>query len=91
MLAQSCLTKFQVPQLYITLPASTQSAPKSLKGFDNVNFTAGQSKAVTMQLSRYDLSIWNVVTQRWTIPTGTIGLSIGASSRDIRLTGSITI
>jgi beta-glucosidase len=81
----------QVPQLYITLPASAQSAPKNLKGFDNVDFTAGQSKTITMQLSRYDLSIWNVVTQRWQVPTGTIGISIGASSRDVRLTGSITV
>ncbi|KAF9457106.1 beta-glucosidase [Collybia nuda] len=81
----------EVPQLYITLPASAQSAPKNLKGFDNINISAGQSKVVTMQLSRYDLAIWNVVTQRWSIPTGTIGLSVGASSRDVRLTGSFTV
>ncbi|KAF5311920.1 hypothetical protein D9619_003054 [Psilocybe cf. subviscida] len=80
----------EVPQLYLTLPTSTNSPPKSLKGFDNVFLTPGQTKTVTMQLSRFDLSIWNVVRQAWTIPSGQTGISIGASSRDIRLTGSIT-
>ncbi|GLB36355.1 putative beta-glucosidase [Lyophyllum shimeji] len=81
----------EVPQLYTTPPASTQSAPKNLKGFDSVYLTPGQTKTVTMQLSRYDLSFWNVNSQRWQVPTGNHGISIGASSRDIRLTGSLTV
>ncbi|KAF8167900.1 beta-glucosidase [Crassisporium funariophilum] len=80
----------EIPQLYILPPASANSPPKSLKGFDSVYLTPGQTKSVTMQLSRFDLSIWNVVNQRWQIPTGQMGISIGASSRDIRLTGSVT-
>ena len=62
----------------------------NLKGFDSIAITAGDSTTVTMQLSRFDLSIWNVVTQRYEVPSGTIGISVGASSRDIRLTGSFT-
>ncbi|KAF8078406.1 beta-glucosidase, partial [Lyophyllum atratum] len=81
----------EIPQLYTTPPTSIQSAPKNLKGFDSVYLTPGQSKTVTMQLSRYDLSFWNVVSQRWQVPAGTHGISIGASSRDIRLTGSMTV
>ena len=50
----------------------------------------GGTTSVSMQLSRYDLSFWDVVSQRWTIPAGTTGVSVGASSRDIRLKGSIT-
>ncbi|KAJ7594941.1 beta-glucosidase [Mycena floridula] len=81
---------YEIPQLYLTLPASANSAPKALKGFDSVFVSPGQSVSVTMQLSRFDLSIWDVVNQRWQIPAGTTSISIGASSRDIRLTGSIT-
>ncbi|KAG6911800.1 hypothetical protein DXG01_000047 [Tephrocybe rancida] len=81
----------EIPQLYTTPPTSTQSAPKNLKGFDSIYLTPGQSKTVTMQLSRYDLSFWEVVSQRWTVPSGTHGISVGASSRDIRLTGSFTV
>ncbi|KAJ6584239.1 glycosyl hydrolase family 3 C-terminal domain-containing protein [Mycena sp. CBHHK59/15] len=36
----------EVPQLYLTFPASANSAPKNLKGFDSVFVGAGQSVAV---------------------------------------------
>lgn len=84
------LMQYQIPQLYLSLPASTNSAPKSLKGFDSVFLTPGQTKTVTLKLSRYDFSFWNVAAQRWQVPTGATGISIGASSRDIRLMGSLT-
>ncbi|TFK40959.1 glycoside hydrolase family 3 protein [Crucibulum laeve] len=80
----------EIPQLYISPPASANSAPRNLKGFDSIYLTPGQSTTVSLQLSRYDLSIWNVVTQRWQIPSGATGILVGASSRDIRLTGSVT-
>ncbi|KAF9569768.1 beta-glucosidase [Agrocybe pediades] len=80
----------EIPQLYVSLPASANSPPKALKGFDSVFLTPGQTKTVTLQLSRFDLSVWNVVKQRWEVPSGTTGISIGGSSRDIRLTGSVT-
>ncbi|KAF8128494.1 beta-glucosidase [Mycena galopus ATCC 62051] len=79
----------EVPQLYLTFPASANTAPKNLKGFDNVFIGAGQSTTVSMTLSRFDFSTWNVATQRWEIVTGTTTISIGASSRDIRLTGTV--
>ncbi|KAF8649775.1 hypothetical protein AX16_005541 [Volvariella volvacea WC 439] len=81
----------EIPQLYLSLPANTNSPPRILKGFDSVYLSPAQSKSVTFQLSRYDLSIWDVTAQRWRIPAGTIGISIGASSRDIRLTSSISL
>ncbi|KAF9056377.1 glycoside hydrolase family 3 protein [Panaeolus papilionaceus] len=80
----------EIPQLYISLPASSNSPPKSLKGFDSIYLTPGQTKTVTMQLSRFDLSIWDTARQRWQIPSGSIGIQVGASSRNIRLTGTIS-
>ncbi|KAJ7674294.1 beta-glucosidase [Mycena rosella] len=79
----------EVPQLYLTFPTSANSAPKNLKGFDSVSVGVGQSVSVSMMLSRFDFSTWNVVNQRWEVATGTTTISIGASSRDIRLTGTI--
>ena len=81
----------QVPQLYVSFPASTNSPPSILKGFDSVFLAAGQSTKVTFQLSRYDLSIWNVVTQRWEVPKGTIGINVGASSRKLSLKTTISV
>ena len=71
------------------MPASTNEPPSLLRGFDSVFLTPGQSKTVTFQLTRYDLSIWDVVSQRWVIPSGTFGINVGASSRDFRLKGSV--
>ncbi|KAF7345699.1 Glycoside hydrolase family 3 protein [Mycena venus] len=79
----------EIPQLYLTFPASANSAPKNLKGFDSVFVGVGQSVSVSLTLSRFDFSTWNVLTQRWEVVTGTTTISIGASSRDIRLTGTI--
>ncbi|KAI0361769.1 beta-glucosidase [Trametes cingulata] len=80
----------EVPQLYTSPPASAQSAPLNLKGFDAVFLNPGESKMVTFQLSRYDFSIWDVVGQRWEIAKGVTGISVGASSRNLKLKGSIT-
>ncbi|KAK1229387.1 hypothetical protein PQX77_007564 [Marasmius sp. AFHP31] len=79
----------EVPQLYITLPSSANAAPRNLKGFDSVFIAPGQSKSVSLQLSRFDFSVWNTNTQRWEIPSGQATIAIGASSRDIRLNGTI--
>jgi beta-glucosidase len=79
----------QIPQLYVSLPAATNSPPRVLKGFDSVFVAPGQSQGVTISLSRFDLAMWDVVQQRWQVPAGKIGISIGASSRDIRLSGSL--
>ncbi|KDR74106.1 hypothetical protein GALMADRAFT_227804 [Galerina marginata CBS 339.88] len=80
----------EIPQLYLSLPASAKSPSKMLKGFDSVFLTPGQTTTVTMQLSRLDFSVWDAVNQRWQIPSGQTGISIGASSRNILLTGSVT-
>lgn len=80
----------QVPQLYTSPPASANSAPFNLKGFDSVFLEPSESQVVTFNLSRMSFSVWDVVSQRWEIPTGVTEISVGASSRDLRLKGSIT-
>ena len=60
-----------------------------LRGFSNVELQPGQTKTVTITLSRYDLSIWDVEKQGWKKPDGKVGVTVGASSRDGRLKGKI--
>ncbi|KAG0694111.1 glycoside hydrolase family 3 protein [Suillus ampliporus] len=78
-----------IPQLYIHHPPSAAEPPSILKGFTNVEVSPGQTTSVSITLSRYDLSIWDVVRQGWAKPEGTITFSVGASSRDFRLDGVI--
>lgn len=81
----------EIPQLYLTFPASAKSPPYVLKGFDSISLNAGETKTVTFKLSRYDISVWDTVSQRWVIPSGKFTVTVGASSRDRRLTGSFTV
>lgn len=46
---------------------------------------------MTITLSRYDLSVWDVVRQGWAKPKGKITFSVGASSRDFRLKGTVPV
>ena len=62
-----------------------------LRGFSDVLLEPGQSETVTMTLSRYDLSIWDSLAQGWRKPEGKFTFSVGASSRDFRLKGSIPL
>ncbi|TLD18363.1 DNA mismatch repair protein Msh6 [Venturia nashicola] len=82
-----------VPQLYINLPseAGAGTPPRQLRGFEKVKLAAGESKQVEFALMRRDLSYWDIVLQEWIIPSGEIGVEVGFSSRDVKLTGSLAI
>lgn len=78
----------EVTQLYMAIP---NSPPKQLRGFEKTRLLPGCSSVVRFELTRRDLSIWDVETQQWTIQDGFYTVFVGASSRDIRLTGSIQV
>ena len=82
----------EVAQLYITLPSSAPSAPpKQLRGFAKLKLAPGASGTATFNLRKRDLSYWDSRQQNWIVPSGSFGVSVGASSRDIRLKGTITV
>lgn len=78
----------EVPQLYVGIP---NSPVRQLRGFDRVALRPGQKKTVTFALTRRDLSIWDVVVQQWRLQNGTYPIYVGASSRDLRLNGTLTV
>jgi beta-glucosidase len=76
----------EVVQLYLGIP----NAPvKQLRGFDKVALEVGESATVHFELTRRDLSIWDTVQQSWVLQSGKYTVYVGASSRDIRLSGSL--
>lgn len=79
----------EIPQMYLGFPTSAGEPPKVLRGFDDVLLTPGQITTVSMALNERDLSIWDTPSQSWVRPQGTFTVYVGASSRDIRLTGSL--
>jgi beta-glucosidase len=78
----------EVAQLYIGIP---NSPPKQLRGFDKAMIGPGASVTFVFQLTRRDLSVWDTEKQAWNLQSGEYNVYVGASSRDIRLTGKINI
>jgi hypothetical protein len=81
----------EIPQLYIHHPPSANEPPSLLKGFTDIYLKAGESKTVALTLSRFDLSVWDVVQQGWVKPDGEITFTVGASSRDGRVNGTLPL
>nr|WAP05612.1 beta-glucosidase [Talaromyces funiculosus] len=89
-----------VPQVYLSFPSfqtnvSDDGLPtpvKVLRGFDRTDdLKAGQRVTLTFNLRRMDVSSWDVVQQEWVIPSGDFGVLAGWSSRDLPLSGSLTL
>ncbi|KUI65235.1 putative beta-glucosidase M [Cytospora mali] len=81
----------EVPQLYITIPYDDTPA-KQLRGFQRIGPLAPlQSGQAVFELTRRDLSIWDVVAQQWRLNKGEYQVFVGASSRDFKLNGTFTI
>jgi beta-glucosidase len=81
----------EVPQLYLAFPASAGEPVRVLRGFASVELAAGASAPVRLELAPRDMSIWDVGAYAWALQSGEFTVTIGASSRDFRLTGSFTL
>lgn len=90
----------EVAQLYVGVPGaggegllSDPDAPvRQLRGFAKVGpLVPGQAREAVFELTRRDLSVWDVVAQQWRLRRGTYRVWVGASSRDLRLEGSIVV
>ncbi|RFN54953.1 beta-glucosidase [Fusarium flagelliforme] len=78
----------EVVQLYVAVP---NSPPKQLRGFEKVKLDKGDSVEVPFEITRRDLSVWDVVKQDWALQSGNYTIFVGASSRDLPLKESFKI
>jgi beta-glucosidase len=82
-----------VPQVYLGLPqpVNQDTTPKKvLRGFEKMMLQPGASATVRFDLTRRDISYWDIVTQQWTIGSGSVSVEAGFSSRDIQGTASFS-
>lgn len=80
----------EVAQLYVGIPA--EGAPvRQLRGFEKPFLNASSTATVRFELTRRDLSVWDVVAQKWRLVRGEYKVEVGRSSRDLPLVGRVTI
>lgn len=76
-----------VPQLYLSYPDAPVGVDfpvRVLRGFEKVDLKKGESKTVEFQLTRRDLSYWDVKEQNWVmVVDGSYTFAVGQSSRDL--------
>ncbi|OBR09641.1 Beta-glucosidase [Colletotrichum higginsianum IMI 349063] len=80
----------EVAQLYIGVPGD-DSPVRQLRGFLPVYLSPGQTRTAAFELTRRDLSVWDVESQQWRLRRGTYTVWVGSSSRDLALRGEIEI
>ncbi|WP_458315577.1 glycoside hydrolase family 3 C-terminal domain-containing protein [Mycolicibacterium brisbanense] len=79
----------EVVQAYAALPASEVSRPpRWLIGFAGVTLAPGECQVVEIPVRRTDLAYWN---DGWLVEGGDYRVSVGASSRDLRVEATVYI
>ncbi|KAG8698817.1 hypothetical protein FRC09_007008, partial [Ceratobasidium sp. 395] len=59
----------EVVQLYLSCPEDQTSQPaRSLRGFDKLCLSNGETKSAVFKLRQKDIAVWDVVRQTWTLP-----------------------
>jgi len=82
----------EVVQLYVRDVKSTFARPeKELKAFEKVELKPGETKMITFALDREAFWYFDVAKNAWSTEPGEFEILVGASSRDIRVNGMVTL
>lgn len=79
-------------QLYVSDKKSSVERPvRELKGFEKVSLKPGETKKLIFCLDKRAFAYYEPAIGDWFVEYGEFGIEIGASSRDIRLEGSVYV
>ncbi|KAI0053793.1 glycoside hydrolase family 3 protein [Auriscalpium vulgare] len=83
----------EVVQLYVSWPTSSDLThpPLTLKAFAKITLAPGESQLVKLALDKYAVSYWNESLARWTVDKGSYTVSVGGSSQELPLVGTLTL
>jgi beta-glucosidase len=83
----------EVPQVYLgapgEIPAGVQFPVRALVAFDRIHLAPGDLKDVTLHVAPRQLQYWSTKDGKWVTATGRRTISVGGSSRDLRLNQTI--
>ena len=79
----------EAPQVYlgapVEIPAGVQFPVRALVGYDRIHLKAGEGKTVTLHVAARQLQYWSTKKGKWVAASGKRTVSVGASSRDLRV------
>lgn len=78
----------EVAQLYVGSPGGPV---RQLRGFQKPTIQASGKVTVTFELTRRDLSVWDVKKQAWKLTKGPHNIYVGSSSRKLPLKGELQL
>ena len=81
----------EVAQLYLGYPDAADEPPLQLRGFRDLVLDPGQGEQVELRLGIRERSCWDSATHSWVGVLGQFRIVLGASSQDLRLSGTITV
>ncbi|MEX1308061.1 MAG: glycoside hydrolase family 3 C-terminal domain-containing protein [Eubacteriales bacterium] len=82
----------EIIQLYIkNAPSTLFKAKKELKAFKKIKLQAGETKKVDFKISKDAFAYYNTDVSDWHVQGGDYMILIGASSRDIRLSQTVSV
>jgi beta-glucosidase len=83
----------EVPQVYLGAPSEIPEGVKfpvrALAAFDRVHLAAGETKTTTLHVPLRQLQYWSTKEHKWVTAKGKRVVSVGASSRDLRVKQNI--
>jgi beta-glucosidase len=83
----------EVPQVYLGAPSQIPDGVKfpvrALVAFDRIHLAVGESKTASLHVAPRQLQYWSTKEGKWITATGKRTVSVGASSRDLRVEQSI--
>lgn len=86
------VTAMETAQVYVGDPVcSVKRPPKELRNFKKVKLQPGETTRITLPITIMDLSYYDEAIEDWTFENGEFVISVGSSSRDIRLQGSVEL
>ncbi|WP_457513328.1 fibronectin type III-like domain-contianing protein [Streptomyces sp. TE33382] len=81
-----------VVQVYDEAPSAKVRRPvRELRAFAPAEVAAGESRAVTLTLTWRDLAYFHPVFRQWYVESGTVGIHVGHSSRDLPLATGVDV
>jgi beta-glucosidase len=79
----------EVPQVYLgapsEIPPGIQFPVRALAAFDRIHLAPGETRTITLDVPLRQLQYWSTADGKWVTAGGKRVVSVGASSRDLRL------